>query len=105
MKKWTFFDQMLASFLVIVISSILSALLHLPIVGRLAFLLVGAGFVLHPVVPVNISIQWGARALWFPPPAGGILSPVRAAGPILNAGKHFGVFHIRKKFLEVNING
>ena len=31
MKKWTFFDQMLASFLVIVISSILSALLHLPI--------------------------------------------------------------------------
>ena len=49
MKKWTFFDQMLASFLVIVISSILSALLHL-----------------HPVVPVNISIQWGARALWFP---------------------------------------
>ena len=90
MKKWTFFDQMLASFLVIVISSILSALLHLPIVGRLAFLLVGAGFVLHPVVP---------------PPAGGILSPVRAAGPILNAGKHFGVFHIRKKFLEVNING
>ena len=23
-----------------------------------------------------------------PPPAGGILSPVRAAGPILNAGKH-----------------
>ena len=65
MKKWTFFDQMLASFLVIV-SSILSALLHLPIVGRLAFLLVGAGFVLHPVVPVNISIQWRARALWFP---------------------------------------
>ena len=56
MKKWTFFDQMLASFLVIVISSILSALLHLPIVG----------FVLHPVGPVNISIQWGARALWFP---------------------------------------
>ena len=54
MKKWTFFDQMLASFLVIVISSILSALLHLPIVGRLAFL------------PVSISIQWGARALWFP---------------------------------------
>ena len=35
-----------------------------------------------------------------PPPAGGILSPVRAAGPILNAGKHFGVFHIRKKFLD-----
>ena len=35
-------------------------------VGRLAFLLVGAGFVLHPVVPVSISIQWGARALWFP---------------------------------------
>ena len=34
MKKWTFFDQMLASFLVIVISSILSALLHLPIVGQ-----------------------------------------------------------------------
>ena len=66
MKKWTFFDQMLASFLVIVISSILSALLHLPSVGRLAFLLVGAGFVLHPVVPVSISIQWGARALWFP---------------------------------------
>ena len=46
MKKWTFFDQMLASFLVIVISSILSALLHLPIVGRLAFLLVGASFLL-----------------------------------------------------------
>lgn len=101
MKKWTFFDQMLASFLVIVISSILSALLHLPIVGRLAFLLVGAGFVLHPVVPVNISIA----GPMVPPPAGGILSPVRAAGPILNAGKHFGVFHIRKKFLEVNING
>ena len=96
MKKWTFFDQMLASFLVIVISSILSALLHLPIVGRLAFLLVGAGFVLHPV---------GSAGPMVPPPAGGILSPVRAAGPILNAGKHFGVFHIRKKFLEVNING
>ena len=77
MKKWTFFDQMLASFLVIVISSILSALLH-------------------PVESAGPMV---------PPPAGGILSPVRAAGPILNAGKHFGVFHIRKKFLEVNING
>ena len=72
MKKWTFFDQMLASFLVIVISSILSALLHLPHCGP-SGLSSGGGPASFSTrwSPVSISIQWGARALWFPPPAGG----------------------------------
>ena len=67
MKRWTFQDQTAASFFLILAASIASALLHVSLIGRLAFLAVGAAYVIRAVPPVVVQIQWGEKkARWFP---------------------------------------
>ena len=67
MKHWTFQDQTAASFLLILAAAVAAALLHASLIGRLAFLAVGAAYVIRAVPPVSVQIQWGKkRARWFP---------------------------------------
>lgn len=65
MKRWTFFDQTLVSFVVIFAASFAAALLHWSVLGHLAFLLVGAAYVIRAVPPVCWDIQLGReKARW-----------------------------------------
>ena len=64
MKRWTFQDQTVASFILTCVASVAAAWLHLPLVGRLAFFAVGIGYILRGVAPAAWQIQWGNKAGW-----------------------------------------
>ena len=62
-QNWTFQDQTAVSFVLILAASVAAAVLRQGVAGRLAFLVVGLGYLIRAVPPASLQAQLGpARA-------------------------------------------
>ncbi|NBI66237.1 hypothetical protein D1646_05290 [Pseudoflavonifractor sp. 60] len=59
MKHYSFQQQTLVSFCLLMAAAVVAAITHLGLIGRIAFFAVGTAYVIRAVPPVIWSIQLG----------------------------------------------